>query len=203
MSLVSSGREYTGRSLAWDMGLAAEATAPQTMYKAPSVPEFSTTAKKHRKHHSKAARFLKGELNLFRSKPNDRYNKNAKQMESTMVDNPVESKQSSMENPCCDKVEYIGRNRNESNSLSNNTGSQYEHWNSRSVDNIFEVTQARVTEESSAARPSLKYSRAFGEQSAVGRTRKTHEQDVSLEDVDDDFEEDFSHSKMEVRTKRY
>jgi len=183
---MKEGRHFTGRSLAWNMDLESETSQPQTLYKSPSVPDCS---RKHRKHNSKAARFLKGEIKLFKGKHNDRYNKNSKHHGSQMLDSQGEGP--SVGNPNTDEVEYIGS----SSRKSTNTALD------RRISELFEVSQPEV-EEPTAPRPSLKYSRAFGEHS-TGRRVTSYQQDVSIEDVDDDFEQEIGPTKTGTRVSRY
>ncbi|KAK3718428.1 hypothetical protein QZH41_014432, partial [Actinostola sp. cb2023] len=190
---LKEGGQYTGRSLAWNSDLASEPTEAQTIFKAPGAPEFSST-KKYRKHQSRTSRFLKGEMKLFKGKPNERYKKNTESTseysDNSMVDNPGDS--SLGENPSGDEVEYIGRadlSDSPNKSVSSKTVMDRqisEHWDvNKSNDNIFEIT--KELEVSSAPRPSLKYSRAFGKQSVSKTARNSWfgEEDVALEDVED------------------
>lgn len=185
---MSTG-QYTGRGLAWNMDTDPDVT---TTSKTPSEPDISTT-KRQRKYHSKAARFLKGDFKLFKAKPNERYSKNSKNQDCTTQDSVVKGNPEDEDPSCSDQVQYIGKDEGES--FLNNSGDA--QWNSQSIDNIFQVTQA--IEDSTITRPSLKYSRAFGNQS-VG-SKSSHKQDMSIEDIDDEFSEDCTLSKVKARTK--
>lgn len=188
------GGQYTGRGLAWNMDIEPDCTTTTfCQTKTTSVPDISAPK---RKYHSKAARFLKGELKLFKSKPNERYDSNnSKHQDSTETVETISDRV--IDNPLCnDQVQTIGHDSSESSFVSH---SGYGQCDSNSIDNVFQVTQ-RI-EDPTMPRPSLKYSRAFGNQSIIGRATKTLEQDVSIEDVDDDLSQDLSQSKIKARTK--
>ena len=205
------GGYYTGRSLAWDQGLASEPStnSQQTAFKPPLQPSGSVI-KKHHKPAFKTSRFLKGELKLFRGKHqhNSRYNRTMDNISGPGVlgNSMVNSSNSS---------EYIGQGfKGSHNSLSvpsktvmdrqineNFSGSRSWHstknLNETHQNDAYDFSEQDEVQVLSPKyenifkssneqdRPLMKYSRAFGE---TRRRQTSPEDDVAVEDVEEDFD---------------